>query len=181
MATSSSRAVLPAGRAPATAVYRPLRTRHRRSRVAASVVTAAGTARDPASEPTTSRAASWKGARPSGVAARYSTRSAVCLRIPAPEASERIEGSAAGSAAATRSDAVSSSSIASAPDATSGTSASVACSSESSTRRVVAACARSGTVRNVTSATHPSVPSLPTSRCSRIFTGSSWSRNALTE
>jgi hypothetical protein len=58
------------------------------------------------------------------------------------------------------------------PDATRAGSASVAAASVGNVRSAVPTWVRIGSVRNRASATNPSVPSLPTSRCSRISSGS---------
>ncbi len=53
----------------------------------------------------------------------------------------------------------------------------VAATTVGNTSRPVATCGCTGTVRRVALATNPRVPSEPIMRCSRMATGSSWSRN----
>ena len=66
------------------------------------------------------------------------------------------------------------------PASTSAGRAEVAAARVGKSSSPVATCGRTGTVLKVASATKASVPSLPMTRCSRILTGRSWSRKALT-
>src|SRR5690606_23186703 len=75
---SSSSAVVPGGRAPATAAYSPLRTCHCLARDAGSLVSSAGA--DSGSASRTDEPAARIPASSSAVAAWYSTSSAACAR-----------------------------------------------------------------------------------------------------
>ena len=171
---SSSSAVVPERRLPATVVKRPLRACHSAARRVGSLVKAAArTSGSPAHRPLVSASRAWS--VPSS-ASCSSTSSAQCAATSRPA----ISSGQAGSRWATSRLRASSSSTVAGPAATISGRAPVAEARSSKTSSAVAACGRTGTVRKVASATKASVPSLPMTRCSRMRTGSSWSTKEFT-
>jgi hypothetical protein len=167
---SSSNAVVPLGRAPATAAYRPLRVVQSRARDAGSEARAAG-------ELSRSRASAGSASRPiavtsSAVLAWYSTSSAACRST----AMRLRASSALGSAWPTLKDTASISSIVAGAVSRMADREPVAPARSSKTSSPVIAWGSSGTVRITTDATKASVPSLPTTRCASTSTGRVWSR-----
>ena len=171
---SSSSAVVPDGRAPATAVYRPLRMCHSAARVAASLLRPAGEASG--RPPNTAAAAATRSASSSPVGCWCSTSRAVWSRT----SSARSSAVASGSPWATRRLVASSSSMVAKPASTRAGSDPVAAARSGNISSAVAACGWAGTVRKVASATNASVPSLPTTRCRRTSTGRVWSTKEFT-
>ena len=172
---SSSRAVVPDGRAPATAAYRPLRTcQARRVRFASEVNRAGAASGSPASSLRGRRRTYGQGLgrvllvldQQRGVAFdRQLPQRLVGLRVLPGRRGARPRRAARRSPVRRR------------PGPASEP---VAARRSGKTSSPVAACGRTGTVRKVASATKASVPSLPTTRWARMSTGRVWSRNELT-
>ena len=134
--TSSSRAVEPTGRAPATAVYSPLRTSQASARSLGSVENPYGfsSVDSPSSRATTRDRASTRSSSSDAVSHCASTSRAVCASTRSPS----IAGTIVVSCWATRRDAASISSAVAAPASTRAGRAAVAPSMRSKTSSEVA-------------------------------------------
>ena len=155
-------AVVPCGRASATAAYRPLRTVHSDARVAASVVISAGPTSGSAA--VTASVVRSRSVSSSVVGACCSTSRAAWLAT----SRLRIIAGELRSARATRSDWASISSTVASPLSTRAGSAVIAADRESKTSSPVLTCGYTGTVRRVASAMNPRVPSEPIIRWARM-------------
>ena len=169
-ATSSITTVVPILRAAPTAGKSPRRTSQSASAWARSEVNAASARVGMPAIRSAARAI--RSASAAGSAARTSTSSA-----QAPSGRPRSDGGMPGLASTARSEARSISSAAATRPPCRAWVARAAWTTSGKSTSALARCGWSSTVRSVTSETKPSVPSEPTSRCTRMSIGSAKSRN----